>query len=73
MPAVNPLAQSRVFGELLAYEVDETASSSGDATGLSFEDTLDGFICGETMGDGSAEVSLGVFPFAFAFAFPLLL
>jgi hypothetical protein len=42
---------------------------------LSFEDTLDGFICGETMGEGSAEVSLGVLPFAFAFgvAFPLLL
>lgn len=59
MPAPRPLAHSLVLGELLvAYDVDETASNNGDAMGLSLEDKLDGFICGEITGDGSEDESL---------------
>ena len=63
MPAPIPLAHSLVFGELLAYDVDETASSSGEGVGLSFEDTLEGCISGETTGDAAEEdESLVAFP-----------
>lgn len=64
MPAEIPLAHSLVLGEMLvAYEVDETASSNGEATGLSTDGRLEGFISGEITGDGVDEGPLVVFPF----------
>lgn len=60
IPAPSPLAHSLVLGELLAYDVAETASRSGEVTGWSVEDRLEGVVCGATTGDGYEESSFGV-------------
>lgn len=55
MPAM-PLVHSLVLSELLvAYDVVETASSIGEATGISLDDRLVGLISGDTTGEALDE------------------
>lgn len=68
IPAATALVHSLVFGELLvAKDVVETASRSGEGAGWSFGGKTAGVISGESVADGGEGVDEG--PFV---PFPLL-
>lgn len=64
MPGDTPRVHSLVLSELLLVAKDafDTASSNGEATGFSLEDTLEGLISGDTTGEALEEESLLLSP-----------